>query len=194
LLAFDEMMVNNPADAMILSRLFEKLLDRGVRVIATSNRPPQDLYKDGLNRELFLPFIAILETRFEVVEVNGPTDYRLDRLTGVEVWHVPNTPPPGRCLPRPRRGWRSARRRRGPCAPSPRLGRAADADHRNAAGELGQPLLQLLAVVVGGGLLDLRLDLGDAALDVGLLAGAVDDRGVLLVDGDASWRGRACRA
>ena len=92
LLCFDEMQVTNPADAMILSRLFEKLLERGVRVIATSNRPPKDLYKDGLNRELFLPFIATLEARFDVVEVNGPTDYRLDRLAGVEVWHVPNGP------------------------------------------------------------------------------------------------------
>ena len=62
------------------------------------------------------------------------------------------------------------------------LGRAADADHRDAAGELGQTLLQLLTVVVRGGLLDLRLDLRDARLDVGLLAGAVDDRGVFLVD------------
>ena len=62
------------------------------------------------------------------------------------------------------------------------LGRAADADHRNAAGELGQTLLQLLTVVVRGGLLDLRLDLRHARLDVGLLAGAVDDRGVFLVD------------
>ena len=92
LLCFDEMQVTNPADAMILSRLFEKLLERGVRVIATSNRPPRDLYKDGLNRELFLPFIAALESRFDVVEVNGPTDYRLDRLAGVDVWHVPNGP------------------------------------------------------------------------------------------------------
>ena len=92
LLCFDEMQVTNPADAMILSRLFEKLLERGVRLIATSNRPPGDLYKDGLNRELFLPFIATLETRFDVVEVNGPTDYRLDRLAGVDVWHVPNGP------------------------------------------------------------------------------------------------------
>ena len=92
LLAFDEMQVTNPADAMILSRLFEQLLERGVRVIATSNRPPRDLYKDGLNRELFLPFIETIERRFEVVEVNGPTDYRLDRLSGVDVWHVPNGP------------------------------------------------------------------------------------------------------
>ena len=92
LLCFDEMQVTNPADAMILSRLFEKLLERGVRVIATSNRPPADLYKDGLNRELFLPFIATIESRFDVVEVNGPIDYRLDRLAGVDVWHVPNGP------------------------------------------------------------------------------------------------------
>jgi cell division protein ZapE len=92
LLAFDEMQVTNTADAMILSRLFEKLIERGVYVIATSNRPPRDLYKDGLNRELFLPFIAMVEARFEVVEVNGPNDYRLDRLAGVEVWHVPNGP------------------------------------------------------------------------------------------------------
>jgi cell division protein ZapE len=92
LLAFDEMVVNNPPDAMILSRLFEKLLERGVRVIATSNRPPSDLYKDGLNRELFLPFIDLIERRFDVVAVDGPTDYRLDRLTGVDTWHVPNGP------------------------------------------------------------------------------------------------------
>ena len=65
------------------------------------------------------------------------------------------------------------------------LGRAADLDDGNAAGKLGQTLLQLLPVVVRGGLLDLRLDLGAAALDVGLLAGTVDDRGVLLVDADA---------
>jgi len=92
LLCFDEMQVTNPADAMILSRLFAMLVERGVRVIATSNRPPTDLYKDGLNRELFLPFIALIERRFEVVVVDGPADYRLDRLEGVEVWHVPNGP------------------------------------------------------------------------------------------------------
>ena len=92
LLAFDEMQVNNPADAMILSRLFGKLLTAGVKVVTTSNRPPRDLYKDGLNRELFVPFIELIERRMEVVAVDGPSDYRLDRLEGVEVWHVPNGP------------------------------------------------------------------------------------------------------
>jgi cell division protein ZapE len=92
LLCFDEMQVTNPADAMILSRLFGKLLGQGVKVVTTSNRPPRDLYQGGLNRELFLPFIDLIERRLMVVEVNGPTDYRLDRLTGVEVWHVPNGP------------------------------------------------------------------------------------------------------
>jgi cell division protein ZapE len=92
LLCFDEMQVTNPADAMILSRLFGKLLERGVKVVTTSNRPPRDLYKDGLNRDLFLPFIDLIERRMLVVPVDGPTDYRLDRLEGVEVWHVPNGP------------------------------------------------------------------------------------------------------
>ena len=92
LLCFDEMQVTNPADAMILSRLFGKLLEEGVKVVTTSNRPPRDLYKDGLNRELFLPFIDLIEQRMLVAQVNGPTDYRLDRLTGVEVWHTPNGP------------------------------------------------------------------------------------------------------
>jgi cell division protein ZapE len=90
LLCFDEMQVTNPADAMILSRLFGKLLEEGVKVVTTSNRPPRDLYKDGLNRELFVPFIELIERRMLVVEVNGPTDYRLHRLQGVDVWHVPN--------------------------------------------------------------------------------------------------------
>ena len=89
-LAFDEMMITNSADAMILSRLFTALLDEGVAVVTTSNRCPRDLYHDGLNRELFLPFIELIEARLDIVSLNGPTDYRLDRLSGVETWHVPN--------------------------------------------------------------------------------------------------------
>ncbi|MBC2778797.1 cell division protein ZapE [Parasphingopyxis marina] len=89
LLALDEMVVNNTADAAILSRLFTSLLAHGVTIVTTSNRPPSDLYKDGLNRELFLPFIALVEERLEVVSLNGPTDYRLERLGGMPTWHVP---------------------------------------------------------------------------------------------------------
>jgi cell division protein ZapE len=91
-LAFDEMMVTNPADAMIMSRLFTALIDEGVAIVTTSNRPPSDLYQDGLNRDLFLPFIALIEQRMEVVSLNGPTDYRLDRLAGLDTWLVPNGP------------------------------------------------------------------------------------------------------
>ncbi len=86
------MVINNSADAMILSRLFSQLLDAGVTVITTSNRPPRDLYLGGLNRELFLPFIALIERELEVVPLNGPTDYRLDRLGGMPTWYVPNGP------------------------------------------------------------------------------------------------------
>ena len=89
-LAFDEMMVTNAADAMIMSRLFTALIAEGVGIVTTSNRPPADLYKDGLNRELFIPFISLIEQRMRVVPLNGPTDYRLDRLAGLDTWHVPN--------------------------------------------------------------------------------------------------------
>jgi cell division protein ZapE len=92
LLCFDEMVINNTADAMILSRLFSHLLDAGVTVITTSNRPPDDLYKDGLNRDLFLPFIALIKERLDVIGLNGPTDYRLERLGGMHTWYVPNGP------------------------------------------------------------------------------------------------------
>ncbi|MBA3666555.1 MAG: AFG1 family ATPase [Sphingomonas sp.] len=91
-LAFDEMMVSNPADAMIMSRLFTALIEEGVALVTTSNRPPADLYKDGLNRELFMPFIRLIEARMQVVPLNGPTDYRLDRLAGLDTWLVPNGP------------------------------------------------------------------------------------------------------
>jgi cell division protein ZapE len=91
-LAFDEIMVTNSPDAMILSRLFTELLRQGVTVVMTSNRPPRDLYKDGLNREHFLPFIDLIETRMQVLALNGPVDYRRDRLGQVETWLVPNGP------------------------------------------------------------------------------------------------------
>ncbi len=90
LLAFDEMVVNNSADAMIMSRLFTHLLEGGVTLVTTSNRAPGDLYKDGLNREHFLPFIALIEARLDVVALDGPTDYRMQRLAGATTWHVPN--------------------------------------------------------------------------------------------------------
>jgi cell division protein ZapE len=89
-LAFDEMVVNNSADAMIMSRLFTALIDEGVVVVTTSNRAPKDLYKDGLNREHFLPFIALIETRLDILPLNGPTDYRMERLSGVKTWHTPS--------------------------------------------------------------------------------------------------------
>ena len=89
LLAFDEMVVNNSADAMILSRLFTAMIAQGVTLIATSNRPPDDLYKDGLNREHFLPFIALVKDRLDVLELSGPTDYRRDRLGDGARWFVP---------------------------------------------------------------------------------------------------------
>ncbi|URW75757.1 cell division protein ZapE [Sphingomonas donggukensis] len=90
LLAFDELVVTNMADAAILSRLFAEFFAAGVTVVATSNRAPADLYKDGLNRHLFLPFIDLLGEKLDVMPLNGPTDYRLDRLGDGETWHVPN--------------------------------------------------------------------------------------------------------
>ena len=89
-LAFDEMVVNNSADAMIMSRLFTALIrDEGVTVVTTSNRAPGELYKDGLNREHFLPFIGLIESDLDVVALNGPTDYRMQRLAGMQTWHEP---------------------------------------------------------------------------------------------------------
>ncbi len=89
-LAFDEMVVNNSADAMIMSRLFTALIrDHDLTIVTTSNRAPSDLYKDGLNREHFLPFIALIESDLDVLTLDGPTDYRLDRIGGLATWHTP---------------------------------------------------------------------------------------------------------
>lgn len=89
-LAFDEMVVTNTADAAIMSRLFTALIrDESVTLVTTSNRPPHDLYKDGLNRSLFIPFIDLIEDELDVLPLNGPTDYRLDRIAGLDSWHTP---------------------------------------------------------------------------------------------------------
>jgi cell division protein ZapE len=92
LLCFDEMVVNNTADAAIMSRLFTGLIAAGVTVVTTSNRHPGDLYKDGLNRQLFLPFIELVKDSLDIIGLNGPTDYRRDRLGDAQTWLVPNGP------------------------------------------------------------------------------------------------------
>ena len=91
-LAFDEMQIKDIADAMIVGRLFEKLFEAGVVIVTTSNRIPKDLYKDGLNRQLFLPFIDLISEKLVVKEIVSDTDYRQNRLKGEETYFTPISP------------------------------------------------------------------------------------------------------
>lgn len=89
LLCFDEFQVTDVTDAMILGRLFSALWERGVTLVLTSNREPDNLYKDGLNRGLFIPTIELIKEKLDVEALDGPTDYRLERMKGIEVYHHP---------------------------------------------------------------------------------------------------------
>jgi len=92
LLCLDEFQVTDVADAMILGRLFEKLFAWGGVVVLTSNTAPDRLYEGGLNRQLFLPFIALIKERLQMVELNGPRDYRLESMAGLRVYNTPLGP------------------------------------------------------------------------------------------------------
>lgn len=91
LLCFDELHVADIADAMVLTRLFDVLFELGIVVVATSNRHPDDLYKNGLNRQRFLPFIEQIKERLNIIELNGPIDYRYNRLKGSQTYYFPIT-------------------------------------------------------------------------------------------------------
>jgi cell division protein ZapE len=92
LLCFDELQVTDIADAMILGRLFERLFADDVVIVATSNRPPDDLYKNGINRQLFEPFIALIKDKLDLVRLAGPRDFRLEHLMAAPVYYAPLGP------------------------------------------------------------------------------------------------------
>jgi len=100
LLCFDEFHVQNIADAMILGRLFDRLFDLGLVMVATSNFMPDRLYEKGLNRDRFLPFIARLKGELDITSLEGPTDYRLERLQNLPVYYCPDNPEAKKALAR----------------------------------------------------------------------------------------------
>src|SRR6201999_3092630 len=102
LLCFDEFHVTDIADAMILGRLFSKLFELGTVGVATSNVAPDDLYKGGLNRALFLPFIAQISDHMDVLRLHARTDFRLEKLAGVKMWLVPADRDAGAAAPQGR--------------------------------------------------------------------------------------------
>ncbi|NET71298.1 MAG: cell division protein ZapE [Sphaerospermopsis sp. SIO1G2] len=99
ILCFDELQVHDITDAMLLARLFTHLFEQKLTIIFTSNRPPEDLYANGLQRERFLPFIALIREQLQVVEIISARDYRQDRLAGLKEWYLcPCTPDNARTL------------------------------------------------------------------------------------------------
>ncbi len=90
LLCLDELQITDITDAMIVGRLFEGLFKSGVVVVATSNRPPRDLYKDGLQREQFIPFIKLIESKMDLLALEGPTDYRLEHMRALNIYMTPD--------------------------------------------------------------------------------------------------------
>ncbi len=90
LLCFDELQIKDITDAMIVGRLFEGLFQAGVVMVATSNRPPRDLYKDGLQKEQFDPFIALIESKMDLLELAGRTDYRLEHMRALDIYITPD--------------------------------------------------------------------------------------------------------